>query len=192
MTNMSSFPFAALSASTGFTADPRFAGALAAASLPDPAAQQASVWAQGHAAGRAEAEAETAALMAQRDTATARIRLTLARLDAEQEELLRERLYAAIETLCEATLAPHQLDREAMLARVGRAAAMLARADDERILRLHPDDLALIADALPEGLETRPDLALERGALRLETANGGVEDGPAHWRRAIAEALARC
>ena len=25
-----------------------------------------------------------------------------------------------------------------------------------------------------------------------ETQNGGVEDGPAHWRAAIAEALASC
>jgi flagellar assembly protein FliH len=33
---------------------------------------------------------------------------------------------------------------------------------------------------------------LERGALRVEAANGGVEDGPAQWRQAIAEALALC
>jgi len=189
---MSSFPFAALSASTGFAADPRFAGALAAASAPDPEAEQANIWARGHAAGRAEAEADCAAVLVERDAAQTRLTMTLARLDAEQEELLRQRLYATIEALCEATLAPLQLDREALLERVDRAAGMLARADDERVLRLHPDDLALIADALPQGLEARPDPALERGALRLETANGGVEDGPAHWRRAIAEALARC
>ena len=192
MTNMSSFPFAALSASSGFSPDPRFAGGLEAASAPDPAAEQAQVWAKGHAAGRAEAEADCAALLAERDDTRAALKITLARLDAEQEELLRQRLYATIEALCEASLAPLQLDADALLARVKRAAAMLARADDERVLRLHPDDLELIADALPDGLETRPDPALERGALRLETANGGVEDGPAHWRRAIAEALARC
>ena len=192
MTNMSSFPFAALSVNTGFSADPRFAGALAAASARDPEAEQASMWAEGHAAGRAEAEAECGARIAERDAAQARLRITLARLNAEQEELLRQRLYATIEALCEASLAPLRLDREALLARVRRAAAMLARADDERVLRLHPDDLALIGPALPDGLEARPDPALERGALRLETANGGVEDGPAHWRRAIAEALAQC
>ncbi len=192
MTNMSSFPFAALSASTGFASDPRFFASGAAASAPDPEAEQASAWAEGHAAGRAHAEAECAARIAERDAAQARLRITLARLDAEQEEQLRQRLYVTIEALCEASLAPLRLDREALLARVRRAAAMLARADDERVLRLHPDDLALIGEALPEGLETRPDPALERGALRLETANGGVEDGPAHWRRAIAEALAQC
>ncbi|MFM5917225.1 MAG: FliH/SctL family protein [Novosphingobium sp.] len=189
-TNMSSLPLAALAAESGFIADARFFGAPAPA--PDPATEAASAWAEGHAAGRAEAENECAALIAERDAAQAKLKLTLARLDAEQEELLRSRLYATIEALCEASLAPLQLDRDALLARVKRAAAMLARADDERVLRLHPDDMALIGAMLPDGLEVRPDPALERGALRLESANGGVEDGPAHWRRAIAEALAQC
>ena len=192
MMNMCSIRFAALSASTGFAADPRFFAGAAAMPAHDPEAEQASLWAAGHASGRADAEAECAALMAEHDAAQAALKLTLARLDAEQEELLRQRLYATIEALCEAALAPLQFDTDALLARVHRAAAMLARADDERVLRLHPDDLALIGPALPDGLEARPDPALERGALRLETANGGVEDGPAHWRRAIAEALAQC
>ena len=69
---------------------------------------------------------------------------------------------------------------------------MLARADDERVLRLHPDDLALIAGQLPEGLPVLADPVLERGGLRVETSNGGVEDGPEQWRRAIAEALSAC
>ena len=62
----------------------------------------------------------------------------------------------------------------------------------ERVLRLHPEDFKLIARQLPADLEVLPDAALERGALRVESANGGVEDGPAHWRRAIAEALGLC
>ncbi len=69
---------------------------------------------------------------------------------------------------------------------------MLARADDAAVLRLHPDDLDLIADRLPPGLATEPDPALERGNLRLEVQAGGIEDGPAQWRRALAEALGSC
>ena len=69
---------------------------------------------------------------------------------------------------------------------------MLARADDERVLRLHPEDLKLMAARLPDGLATLEDPALERGALRIESSSGGVEDGPEHWRRAIAEAVAQC
>jgi flagellar assembly protein FliH len=69
---------------------------------------------------------------------------------------------------------------------------MLARADDDKVLRLNPEDHALVANQLPEMLDVQDDPALERGALRIETQAGGVEDGPAHWRRAIAEALAQC
>ena len=103
-----------------------------------------------------------------------------------------EKFIASSAHVDEAAIAPLALDRKALTARVTRAAAMLARADDDKVLRLHPEDLSLVAANLPEGLETLADPTLERGALRLETASGGVEDGPAHWRRAIAEALNPC
>lgn len=116
----------------------------------------------------------------------------MAKLDSDQAEQLRQKLTATVAALCEASLAPLALDPAALAARVERATAMLARADDDKVLRLHPDDLKLIAKQLPEDLDVLEDSALERGALRIETASGGVEDGPAHWHRAIAEALAQC
>ena len=189
---MFSLPLAALAASVGFAPDPRFAGSAQLDREPVADDLRARAWEEGYGAGCAETQQAADAAAAELAAGRSRLELTLARLDAEQEELLRKRLFAAIEALCEASLAPLQLDRAALAARVERAAAMLARADDERILRLHPADLELVGDMLPEGLEVRADAALERGALRLETANGGVEDGPAHWRRAIAEALEQC
>ena len=189
---MSSLPLALLAADNGFTPDPRFAGSFAAATTLDPDDLRARSWNEGYAAGCAETQHAADVAATEQAAARCRIELTLARLDADQQELLRQRLFAAIEVLCEASLAPLLLDRNALTARVERAAAMLARADDERVLRLNPADIELVAGSLPIGLELRPDPALERGALRLETANGGVEDGPAHWRRAIAEALTQC
>ena len=105
---------------------------------------------------------------------------------------MRQRLHETVSALCEAAIAPLALEPEALVRRAARAAAMLARGDDHRLLRLHPDDLALIAARLPEGLAVEPDPALPRGALRIETQGGGIEDGPGQWHRAIAEALARC
>jgi flagellar assembly protein FliH len=87
---------------------------------------------------------------------------------------------------------PFALDIDALTARVERAVAMLARADDERVIRLHPDDLKLVAGKLDQQWAVLPDPALARGELRVETANGGVEDGPAQWRRALAEAFEAC
>ena len=190
---MSSLPLAALAQGRSFEPDPRFAARTApTAEAPAASDPRTQAWDAGYAAGCAETQHAADSVAAELAAARSRIELALARLDTEQTELLRQKLFAAIEALCEASLAPLRLDPGALAARVERASAMLARADDERILRLHPADLALVADHLPEGLEVRPDPALERGALRLETANGGVEDGPAHWRRAIAEALAQC
>ncbi len=190
MMNMSSLPFAALGESAGFQSDLRFMPAAAAAPRPgDPLAQ---AWADGHAAGFSEASDAAEAHAQEEAAARAKITLAMARLDADQAEQLRQKLTATVTALCEASLAPLALDPAAMTARVTTATAMLARADDDKVLRLHPDDLKLIAKDLPEGLEVLADPALDRGALRIETANGGVEDGPSHWHRAIAEALAQC
>lgn len=188
---------AALAGPIGFASDPRFSGAASPAPPPPdigqlPTDPLTAAWAEGYAAGVAEARTE-ARLLAEAEAADrTRIELSLARLDGELAEALRQKLTITVEQLCEAAIAPLMLDKEALVARVERAAGMLARADDERVLRLHPDDLALIGQRLPEGLEVRADPALERGALRVETANGGVEDGPGHWRSAIAEALGQC
>lgn len=189
---MSRVPFEALALGGGFADDPRFA-AIAAPPPPDSDEDpQARAVAEAYAAGRAEARAEAEA-KAEADAALrSRLELACAKLDAAQQEELRRRLFDTVAALCECALAPLALDRDALERRVARAAAMLARADDERVLRLHPDDLELLGAQLPAGWTVDPDPALERGSLRIETQSGGVEDGPASWRRAIAEALAQC
>ena len=197
-TNMSEplrISLADLAGPSGFASDPRFSGAAIAAPPPpeaEPEDPLALAWAEGYQAGVSEARREAELLAAQADAARAQIELSLARLDAEMAEALRQKLYVTVEALCEAAIEPLMLDKAALAARVERAAGMLARADDERVLRLHPEDLKLVGKRLPEGLDVQADPALERGALRVETVNGGVEDGPGHWRRAIAEALGQC
>ena len=52
--------------------------------------------------------------------------------------------------------------------------------------------LALIAPLLPADWTFTPDPALDRGALRIENGDGGVEDGPEQWRLAVLEALRLC
>lgn len=188
---MSSLPFAALAEGGGFIADARFV--VAAAPPPsDPVDPLDQAWQEGFAAGRAEAEAEAQAREEAEGAARDKLARSFARLDTDQAERLRGRLVETVAALCEASLAPLALDPDLLTRRAAAAAAMLARADDDRVLRLHPEDLALIAAQLPADLPVEADPALERGALRIDGAQGGVEDGPENWRRAIAEALARC
>ncbi|MEZ5743504.1 MAG: FliH/SctL family protein [Sphingomonadaceae bacterium] len=156
---------------------------------PDPVA---AAYEQGFAEGAQQAREEAAALAEAEAAAREALGLSFARIDKAMEEELRVRLRETVAALCETAIAPLAIDGAALADRVARAAAMLARADDERVIRLNPDDLAIVSASLKSDWTVEPDPALERGTVRIEGANGGVEDGPATWRRAIAEAIGEC
>lgn len=184
-------------AGTGFRADARFALSADITAPPPPHTAQpedplALSWAEGYAEGVRHARAEAEAAQVAEAEARAALDLSLTRLDAEMAEDLRQRLHDTVLALCGATLAPFALDHAALIGRIEQAVAMLARAEDERTIRLHPADLALVSPRLPAEWKITADPALERGALRIETQTGGVEDGPAQWRRALAEAFQSC
>ncbi|HKR90772.1 FliH/SctL family protein [Novosphingobium sp.] len=168
---------------------PPIAEEVALEDMPDPVAD---AYNNGFVAGYEQAMAEAKAHAAADDDARQGLALSIARLDSALEEELRLRLRDTVAALCEAAIAPVALDQDALVRRVQRAAAMLARADDERVIRLHPKDVELVSPRLPEEWHVEPDARLERGTIRIESANGGVEDGPATWRLAIAEALHQC
>lgn len=210
MTNMSDLGFrlpgqglsllGALAQPTGFRADKRYGG-LTEPELPPPAKLQEEhdapdpvdeAFAQGFAAGYEQALEEAKARAEAEATAREGLALSLARLDAGQEEELRMRLRETVAALCESAIAPLAIDEGALLRRIEAAVAMLARADDDRVIRLHPDDVKLLSPRMSAEWKVEPEAKIERGTIRIETANGGVEDGPATWRIAIAEALQRC
>jgi flagellar assembly protein FliH len=147
---------------------------------------------KGYAQGLEVAREEAMAAAAAQSSAASKLALSLARLDDALEEQLRQRLRDTVVALCEAAIAPLAVDEDMLLRRVATAAAMLARADDDRVIRVHPQDLELLASRFQADWDVQADATLERGAIRVEGANGGVEDGPGTWRRAIAEALHQC
>ena len=155
----------------------------------DPVAE---ALARGREEGRAEAMREAAAQRAEEDAAREAITLAFARFDEESGQALRERLRETVIALCEDAVLPLALDIEGLQRRVEAAAALLQRKTDERVIRLNPSDHALVLPLIDPTLTLVPDPAIERGALRIDTEDGGVEDGPAQWREAIAEALGQC
>ena len=195
---MSSLPLAELGRLPEFARDTRFAalfGAPAAAlpaelsPEPDPVSE---AFEHGYREGAAKAAEDARLAEHQRDAARAAIELAFVQLDAGDAARLSERLRQTVLALCEAAVLPLALDPEGLALRVERAVAMLQRAQDERVVRLHPEDLALIGVRLPASLTVEPDPSVERGGLRIETADGGVEDGPSLWRRALSEAFRQC
>ncbi len=191
-------PLAALAGAGGFRLDMRFArmgqsrSAPPAEPAPEPEDPVAIAYAEGFSAGVAEARAQAAEQARIDAQARAALQLSLSRLDDRMAEELRLRLRDTVAALCEEAIAPLALDENALMQRISRAVSMFRRADDERVIHLNPDDLALVSTRMAEDWHVVPDPALERGALRVECANGGVEDGPETWRRAIAEALHQC
>lgn len=193
---------------SSFRPDARFTGppsgdhAEAPAPLADPAPPTdpegeigdpiAEAFSHGFAMGHEQA-AHEARIRADTEAATYRkLALAFSKLDEAREEELRLRLRDTVSALCESAIMPLAIEPDALLRRIGVAVAMLSRAEDERLIRLHPEDLRLVSPRLSAEWQVQPDTTLERGTVRIETATGGVEDGPANWRRAIAEALQRC
>lgn len=155
---------------------------------PAPTSDQdavAQAFADGEAAGRAAALAE-AEQLARHQRA---LRLSFRALDETALEVLARELSDTVIALCDQTLADCAIDPDRLLERCQEAARRLGSGAGDAVLRLHPDDLAMLDDAALAGWQIAPDAALERGGLRLEGADGAVADGPAEWRRAIAVAL---
>lgn len=193
MSELGPWALAELAGPAEFRSDLRFAPAEITEPAPqipvEPEDPLALAWQEGFTAGMAEAQALAAAEAEALAAAREGLELNFVRLDKHMAEALRQRLHDTVAALCESALAPLALDGDALGRRIERAVALLQRAGDQRTIRLHPDDVALVSDRCRADWTFVPDASLARGALRIETADGGVEDGPAQWRQAIAEAL---
>jgi len=176
--------------STGFARDTRFAAVVAEPDVPfDPVAD---AFARGYAQGAEDGTSAARTRVAADDAARHRIETALARMDKDETDAFAARLKDTVLALCRTVLGDAAIAPENLATRVATAAAMFNRATDERVIRLHPEDLALVHGRLPEDWHCEPDPAAERGAVRVETASGGVEVGPAQWRAALDEALKAC
>lgn len=75
--------------------------------------------------------------------------------------------------------------------RVSAATDLLADKAESALLRLHPDDVALVEGRLPANIFAVGDPHLARGAFVIESASTIVEDGPDLWLEQLAQAIDR-
>lgn len=158
------------------------------AQFVDPvAAARAAGYAEGLAAGRAEADAATAAqaaLLAQVSEALSRgAHFDRTRMAGHLRQTV---LHLVTRMIGDAGIAPDVLAH-----RIEAATELLADNAESAILRLHPDDVALVQDHLPKNVFPVGDAHLSRGAFVIESASTIVEDGPELWLEQLAQAIDR-
>lgn len=75
--------------------------------------------------------------------------------------------------------------------RIEAATDCLADASESAMLRVHPDDVALLDGRLPATVFAVGDGAVARGSFVMESASTVVEDGPAMWLEQLETAIER-
>ncbi|RZM09613.1 MAG: flagellar biosynthesis protein FliH, partial [Sphingomonas sp.] len=80
---------------------------------------------------------------------------------------------------------------ELLGARIETASELLADKAESAMLRVHPDDVALLDGHLPKTIFAVGDATLARGSFVLESASTIVEDGPELWLEQLTQAIDR-
>lgn len=151
----------------------------------------AAARAAGHAEGYAQALAEIAADTG-RDRALAEmLGSALGQGVTFDRERVARQLRQTVLHLVGRLVGEIGVSGELLAARVESAVDLLADAAESAILRVHPDDVALLDGRLPKTLFAVGDATVARGSFVLESASTIVEDGPATWLDQLAQAIDR-
>lgn len=162
------------------------AAAMAQEPAVDPLAEayQAGLDA-GYAAARAEFEAGAA-----RDLALIEGIATALHADERiDRERIARQLRQTVLHLVSGLVGQTGIAADLLAGRVEAAAELLADQAESAILRVHPDDVALLEGRLPETIFPVGDATLTRGSFVLEAASTIVEDGPELWLEQLTSAL---
>lgn len=106
-------------------------------------------------------------------------------------DALAGKLRATVLALVTRIVGEMGVSSDLLAARVAAATELLADESESAILRLHPDDVALVEGKLPATVFAAGDSSLGRGTFALESASTIVEDGPALWLDQLATAIDR-
>ena len=109
--------------------------------------------------------------------ARARLAEALDLLAPAPSGMLSTMLSATVVRLVEQIVGEVEIDLERLIDRCDTVAAFIESNQDKSALHLHPDDVALL-EGETIGVPMVADKSMQRGSVRLETADGWVEDGP--------------
>lgn len=109
--------------------------------------------------------------------ARARLAQALELLSPAPSGMLSTMLSATVVRLVEQIVGEVEIDIERLVQRCDTVAAFIEDNDEKGALHLHPEDIAML-EGEAVGVKLVADAAMHRGCVRLETADGWVEDGP--------------
>ena len=111
------------------------------------------------------------------EEAKARLAEALAQIAPAANGALSTLLSAAVLRLVTQIVGEVSVDAELLAKRVGAVAAFIEEGQGRQRLHVNPDDMVLL-QGREFGLELTPDASIGRGSVRLDTADGWIEDGP--------------
>ncbi len=154
----------------------------------DPvAAARAAGHAEGYAAALAQVAADTG-----RDRALAEaLGDALGRGVSFDRDRLARQLRQTVLLLVGRLVGEVGVSGELLACRIEVAVEALADSAESALLRVHPDDVALLEGRLSKSLFAVGDAALARGTFVLESASTIVEDGPDRWLEQLTAAIDR-
>jgi len=144
-------------------------------------------YAEGKAAGLTEAAANGARDRALIEEITAELRAA-GQIDRER---VAGQLRQTVMLLVSRLIGETGVDGDLLAKRVTAATEMLADTAESALLRVNPDDLALIEGRLPKTVFAAGDATVERGSFVLESASTIIEDGPDLWLEQLSQAIDR-
>jgi flagellar assembly protein FliH len=147
--------------------------------------------AAAHAAGYEEgiAAAAAAAMEVARRDETLVAGITAALVQRVDRDALAGRLRQTVLHLVTRLVGEVGISAELIGGRIEAATELLADKTESALLRLHPDDVALVEGRLPATVFAVGDPHVERGSFVMESASTIVEDGPALWLDQLAGAI---
>ena len=104
---------------------------------------------------------------------------------------IAEQLRRTVLLLVEKLVGEVGISADKLAERIEGAVDLLADAAESAILRVHPDDVALLTGHLPATIFAVGDASIARGGFVLESASTIVEDGPTHWFDQLSLAIER-
>lgn len=145
----------------------------------------------GYAEGLAAATQAHGAATAQDHALLAALTTELQGAGRIDREALARRLRQTVMLLVAKLVGEAGISAELLAARVHAAIDLLADGAEAAILRVHPDDVALLDGRLPEPVFPIGDAGVGRGSFVLEAASTVVEDGPELWLEQLAATIDR-